>query len=417
MIVGVGLDVVHVSRLEHWKRVPGLLERYFHPEELAAALSRGSSSTLSLAARFAAKEAFGKAIGIGLRGITLKNILVVNNHNGKPSMRLSEMRLRHCIVREVLQFILALPMNGITRWLWWLLKEKAGKMKSDKKNSITFYSKEQIECPICGAHFKREELMTGGGRMIAGKLTEELHRLYEPSTKYGEIFPLVYTMTVCPKCHYSAFPQDFNILDKESLNRIYDNMQDRYESIRNLFSSVNFASARTLSEGAASYYLAMLCYEYVSPKYSPTIKQGVCALRAAWLFEELEKKYPEENYGYMVRLFYRKALFFYRRSVELESTGQEMIANMKSFGPDVDKNYGYDGVLYLCALLETKYGSRNNPEQRRALLTEQRRSLAKMFGLGKSSKTKPGPLLEHARALYENIVAELNEEEDGDDQD
>jgi len=88
MIVGVGLDVVHVSRLEHWKRVPGLLERYFHPEELAAALSRGSSSTLSLAARSAAKEAFGKAIGIGLRGITLKNILVVNNHNGKPSMRL-----------------------------------------------------------------------------------------------------------------------------------------------------------------------------------------------------------------------------------------------------------------------------------------------------------------------------------------
>ena len=57
-------------------------------EELAAALSRKSSSTLSLAARFAAKEAFGKAIGIGLRGITLKNILVVNNHNGKPAMRL-----------------------------------------------------------------------------------------------------------------------------------------------------------------------------------------------------------------------------------------------------------------------------------------------------------------------------------------
>lgn len=88
MIVGIGLDVVHVSRLEHWKTVPGLLERYFHHEELAAALSRKSSSTLSLAARFAAKEAFGKAIGMGLRGMTLKNILVVNNHNGKPSMRL-----------------------------------------------------------------------------------------------------------------------------------------------------------------------------------------------------------------------------------------------------------------------------------------------------------------------------------------
>ncbi len=88
MIVGIGLDVVHVGRLQHWQRIDGLLARYFHPEELAAALSRGSSASLSLAARFAAKEAFGKAIGTGLSGITLKNILVVNNHNGKPCMKL-----------------------------------------------------------------------------------------------------------------------------------------------------------------------------------------------------------------------------------------------------------------------------------------------------------------------------------------
>lgn len=88
MIVGIGLDVVHVSRLERWHKIPGLLERYFHPEELAAARSRGSGEILSLAARFAAKEAFGKALGTGLAGITLKNILVLNNHNGKPCMHL-----------------------------------------------------------------------------------------------------------------------------------------------------------------------------------------------------------------------------------------------------------------------------------------------------------------------------------------
>ncbi|HPO02225.1 holo-ACP synthase [Treponema zuelzerae] len=88
MIVGIGLDVVHVSRLERWEKIPGLLDRYFHPEELAAAMSRGSGATLSLAARFAAKEAFGKAIGTGLSGITLKNILVLNNHNGKPCIHL-----------------------------------------------------------------------------------------------------------------------------------------------------------------------------------------------------------------------------------------------------------------------------------------------------------------------------------------
>jgi holo-[acyl-carrier protein] synthase len=67
---------------------PGLLDRFFHPDELELALSRGSGAALSLAARFAAKEAFGKALGTGLLGIVLKDILVVNSHNGKPELRL-----------------------------------------------------------------------------------------------------------------------------------------------------------------------------------------------------------------------------------------------------------------------------------------------------------------------------------------
>ena len=88
MIVGIGVDVVHVRRLERWKAVPGLLERFFHPDELAASLSRGSGACLSLAARFAAKEALGKALGTGLSGIVLKDIMVVNRHNGRPEMEL-----------------------------------------------------------------------------------------------------------------------------------------------------------------------------------------------------------------------------------------------------------------------------------------------------------------------------------------
>lgn len=87
MITGVGVDVVHVFRLERWRRTPGLLERYFHPEELSAALSRGKGANVSLAARFAAKEAFGKALGTGLSGITLKDILVTNQHNGQPEIK------------------------------------------------------------------------------------------------------------------------------------------------------------------------------------------------------------------------------------------------------------------------------------------------------------------------------------------
>lgn len=89
MILGMGIDVVHIHRMRHWLKEERLLKRYFHPDELDAARSRGSAMVLSLAARFAAKEAFGKALGTGLRGLTLKEIEVKNNHNGKPDMRLS----------------------------------------------------------------------------------------------------------------------------------------------------------------------------------------------------------------------------------------------------------------------------------------------------------------------------------------
>ena len=89
MIAGVGIDVVHVHRMERWRRTPGLLERYFDPEELKIALEKKSSASLSLAARFAAKEAFGKALGKGLAGIVLKDIMVKNRHNGQPEIFVS----------------------------------------------------------------------------------------------------------------------------------------------------------------------------------------------------------------------------------------------------------------------------------------------------------------------------------------
>ncbi|MGA2765495.1 MAG: holo-ACP synthase [Spirochaetia bacterium] len=89
MILGLGIDVVHVERIRRWRRIEGLYERFFHPEELASALPRGETGILSLAARFAAKEAFGKAIGSGLRHFALRDIAVLNDSHGKPVMMLT----------------------------------------------------------------------------------------------------------------------------------------------------------------------------------------------------------------------------------------------------------------------------------------------------------------------------------------
>jgi holo-[acyl-carrier protein] synthase len=90
LITGIGVDIVHVQRMQRWRKIPGLLERYFHPHELSAALSKGSAEgavELSLAARFAAKEAYGKALGTGFEGIVLSDIMVNNRHNGRPEMQ------------------------------------------------------------------------------------------------------------------------------------------------------------------------------------------------------------------------------------------------------------------------------------------------------------------------------------------
>ena len=94
MIAGIGVDVVHVHRMTRWRKIPGLLERYFDPQELAETLSKGSGVDLSLAARFAAKEAFGKALGTGLAGIVLKDIMVRNRHNGQPEIIVSGTALK-----------------------------------------------------------------------------------------------------------------------------------------------------------------------------------------------------------------------------------------------------------------------------------------------------------------------------------
>ncbi|RKX87842.1 MAG: 4'-phosphopantetheinyl transferase [Spirochaetes bacterium] len=93
MIIGLGIDFVNVNRMKHWSDVDGIIKRYFHENEIEAAKSRGSSYILSLAARFAAKEAFGKALGTGLKGLKLTDIEVKNNHNGKPEIILHETAL------------------------------------------------------------------------------------------------------------------------------------------------------------------------------------------------------------------------------------------------------------------------------------------------------------------------------------
>jgi holo-[acyl-carrier protein] synthase len=91
MIFGIGVDVVEVPRVER------LLERYgerfaartLAPAEWDAYRASANPATF-LAGRFAAKEAFAKAMGSGLRGVVwFTRIGVTNDVLGKPSLHLA----------------------------------------------------------------------------------------------------------------------------------------------------------------------------------------------------------------------------------------------------------------------------------------------------------------------------------------
>ncbi len=89
MIHGVGTDIVTIARIErmladHGERTaarllaPAEMERYRQASRPAAFLAK----------RFAAKEALGKALGLGLRDpATLHNIAVVSDGSGRPGFK------------------------------------------------------------------------------------------------------------------------------------------------------------------------------------------------------------------------------------------------------------------------------------------------------------------------------------------
>jgi len=92
MIYGIGVDLVKVARIERVLERYGFrfLGRVFTPQEIAHCQGR-SGAAAGFALRFAAKEAFSKALGVGLRkdGIRWREVEVIPNPMGKPELALS----------------------------------------------------------------------------------------------------------------------------------------------------------------------------------------------------------------------------------------------------------------------------------------------------------------------------------------
>ena len=92
MIVGIGSDLCNISRIENSLERFGerFINRVFTETERARAERRPLTRAGTYAKRFAAKEAFSKAVGTGFkRGVFMKDIGVVNKASGEPTLALT----------------------------------------------------------------------------------------------------------------------------------------------------------------------------------------------------------------------------------------------------------------------------------------------------------------------------------------
>lgn len=92
MIVSIGVDIVEVYRIrETIERTPRFVERVFTRYEIEYCESKGAAAAQSYAGRFAAKEAFLKALKTGWRGkLTWQDMEVRSDVDGVPSFEIRD---------------------------------------------------------------------------------------------------------------------------------------------------------------------------------------------------------------------------------------------------------------------------------------------------------------------------------------
>ena len=88
MILGVGTDIIEISRVKKATESQRFCDRVFTKEEQAYCLARKGQAASSFAARFAAKEAVMKAFRDNLRNGRFTDIEILPDGDGCPTVRL-----------------------------------------------------------------------------------------------------------------------------------------------------------------------------------------------------------------------------------------------------------------------------------------------------------------------------------------
>ena len=105
MIYGVGTDIVNIERVKKIlsKNRDGFVKRVLSEHEQALFANKADSAAYC-AKRFAAKEAFAKALGTGIgRVVSFQDLTVRSNENGKPYFIPSEKLRQYLVEKNIAQ--------------------------------------------------------------------------------------------------------------------------------------------------------------------------------------------------------------------------------------------------------------------------------------------------------------------------
>ena len=121
-VLGNGIDIVSNLRIKKSIKNKIFLQRIYTYKEIKSSENKKKNIVGYFAKRFAAKEAFVKALGVGFRkNINFKDINIISNKNGKPSISVNK-KLRKFILQKF----------KISKYKFFL------SMSDEKKHSISF---------------------------------------------------------------------------------------------------------------------------------------------------------------------------------------------------------------------------------------------------------------------------------------
>ena len=89
MYINNGVDIIEIERVEKVLQKKGFIPKFFSEKEAELFAQKGAAAPQTVAANFAAKEAFSKAMGTGFREYSLRDVAVLRDELGAPYFELS----------------------------------------------------------------------------------------------------------------------------------------------------------------------------------------------------------------------------------------------------------------------------------------------------------------------------------------